>query len=95
MARLFSSMAQSDLVPAVQVASTIPPDRGRIAVLVVFLIVIAAATFVLVSSLATTWRKPIWALVMIISWVPVQLAVTWFLRNRRDLELAARSRTES
>jgi uncharacterized protein (DUF983 family) len=65
-----------------------------IAVLVVFLIVIAAAAFVLVSSLATTWRKPIWAMVVIISWVPVQLAVTWFLRNRRELELAAQSRTK-
>jgi uncharacterized protein (DUF983 family) len=65
-----------------------------IAVLLVVLIVIAAAAFVLVSYFTTRWWRPIWAMVMIISWVPVQLAVTWFLRNRRELELAARSRTE-
>jgi uncharacterized protein (DUF983 family) len=66
-----------------------------IAVLFVFAIVIAALAFVLVTSFATTWRKPVWATVVIISWIPVQLAVTWFLRDRRELELAERSRTKS
>jgi uncharacterized protein (DUF983 family) len=62
------------------------------AALVAILIAIAAIAFILVSSLATSWRMPIWAMVMIISWVFVQLAVTWFLRNRRELELAGKSR---
>ena len=66
-----------------------------IAVLVIFLIVIAAGAFVLVSSLVSTRRRLIWATAVIICWVPVQLAVTWFLRNRRELELADTSRTES
>jgi uncharacterized protein (DUF983 family) len=62
------------------------------AALLVILIAIAAVVFMVVSSLATRWRMSIWAVVMIISWVFVQLAVTWFLRNRRDLELAGKSR---
>jgi hypothetical protein len=64
------------------------------AVLLVILIGIAAVAFILVSSLATSWRMPIWAMVMVIAWVFVELAVTWFLRNRRELELSAQSRTD-
>jgi hypothetical protein len=63
-------------------------------VLLVILIGIAAVAFILVSSLATSWRMPIWAMVMVIAWVFVELAVTWFLRNRRELELSAQSRTD-
>src|SRR5271155_3796604 len=62
------------------------------AALLVILIAIAAVAFILVSLLATSWRRPIWAMVMIISWAFVQLAVTWFLRNRGELELAGKSR---
>jgi len=61
-----------------------------LAVLLVLLMVIAAVAFAVVSSLAPRWRMPIWAMVIIISWVPLQLAVTWFLRNRHELESAAR-----
>jgi uncharacterized protein (DUF983 family) len=66
-----------------------------IAVLVVVLIAIAVGASVLVATLVTTRRRLIWATAVIICWVPVQLVVSWFLRNRRELELAAQSRTES
>jgi hypothetical protein len=66
-----------------------------IAALLVILIAIAALAFILVSSLRTSLRRPIWAIGMIISWVFVQLAVTSFLRNRGELELAGKARAKS
>lgn len=64
-----------------------------IAVLLVGLCGLVVGAFVLVSSLATPRRGLIWAAVVIISWVFVELVTTWFLRNRRELELADRCQT--
>jgi uncharacterized protein (DUF983 family) len=62
-----------------------------VAVLFAVGILIALVAFAIVSSLSI--RSPIrtWAAIVLISWVPVELALTWFLRNRRELELANQS----
>jgi hypothetical protein len=65
-----------------------------IAVLLVLPIVIAVGAFVFVSSLATRRHMFLWGAVTIISWAPVEVALTWFLRNHRELETAARSQAE-
>ena len=43
-------------------------------------------TFVWFSSFRTPRRGLIWAAVVVVSWVLVELVLTWFMRNRRELE---------
>jgi uncharacterized protein (DUF983 family) len=58
-------------------------------------IVIAACVFVIVRALEIAWPRSVWAAIVLIFWVPVQLALARFLRNRRQLELVNQSRTGS
>jgi hypothetical protein len=55
-------------------------------------IAIAVCALRIVQSLENAWPRTVWAAIVLISWVPVELALVWFLRNRRKLELANRSR---
>jgi len=58
-------------------------------------LIVAVCAFVVVQSLEIAWPRAVWAAIVLISWVPVELVLTWFLRNRRQLELANPSRTGS
>jgi hypothetical protein len=66
-----------------------------IGVLLAVAILIAICALRIVQSLQIAWPRAVWAAIVLISWVPVELALAWFLRNRRELELANRSRTGS
>lgn len=65
---------------------------GVIAIVLVGLLGVVVVTFLKVSSLATPRRSLIGAAIVIVSYILVELATTWFLRNRRELELADRHR---
>lgn len=67
--------------------------RTVIAVLFAVGIVIAVCVFVVVQTLEIAWPRAVWAAIVLLSWVPVELVLTWFLRNRRRLELANPPRT--
>jgi hypothetical protein len=58
-------------------------------------IVIAICALVVVRSLEIAWPRAVWAAIVLISWIPVELVSAWFLRNRRRLDLANPSRTRS
>jgi hypothetical protein len=69
------------------------------AVLAVASICVVAGGFTLTSSLTPITNDPIrWSLVLallvLVAWVPVELATAWFLRNRRQLELVDHPRSE-
>jgi hypothetical protein len=64
-----------------------------IGVLFAVAILIAACAFLIVRPLELARPRAVWAAIVLIAWIPVQLALAWFLRNRRQLELANRPRT--
>ncbi len=66
-----------------------------IAFVLVGLYVLVVGAFVLASSLATPRRGLVWATVVTIGCVVVELVTTWVFRNRRELELDDRSQTKT
>ena len=61
-----------------------------VALLLVF-VGVAFLAFLITSSLTTTMIPSVlWAVIVLAAWVPVELALAWFLRNRRTLALADR-----
>ena len=66
-----------------------------IVVLFAVAIVIAVCSIALVRALEIARPRAVWPAIVLISWVPVQLALASFLRTRRQLELVNQSRTGS
>jgi DNA-directed RNA polymerase subunit RPC12/RpoP len=67
---------------------------GVFAIVLVGLLGLMIVTFIRVSALTTPRRGQIGASVALASCVLAELATVWFLRNRRELELADRPRQE-
>ncbi len=67
-------------------------DAANIAaVLVAIALLVVVSALIFFPSLTNRGRL----VILLIPWVPVELVMTWFLRNRRELELVKRSRNRS
>ncbi|MGP0068580.1 MAG: hypothetical protein ACLQGP_33895 [Isosphaeraceae bacterium] len=68
---------------------------GTMAIVLTGLCGLFVVTFVRVSLLKTPRRALIGAAVVIVGYILVELATTWYLRNRRELDRADQSRPGS
>lgn len=61
--------------------------------LILIAIVAGAYTFASSVTIDDAWRmRRVWASIVLIAWIPVELATAWFLRNRRELDIGDRTR---